>query len=287
MTQYSSIDYLNDRFEAQQKAFQVSPYPSLQERKRYLQGIHQSLVKHQDAFYKAVSLDYGNRSSFDSAIADVVPNIAACRYYLKRLKKLMKPSCRWPDLLLMPSSVKVEYQPLGVVGIICPWNFPLMLSLGPLIAAVAAGNRALIKMPENTPHTNQVVRTLLQDVFTDDYVAVVEGGSAIGSAFSSLPFNHLFFTGSPRVGKLVMAEAAKNLTPVTLELGGKSPTFILNDIAIETAVARLFLGKTINGGQICVAPDYVLIHKDRVKALVDAYVEQFKSTYARVDGNED
>lgn len=179
----------------------------------------------------------------------------------------------------MPSKVRVEYQPLGVVGVIVPWNFPIVLSIAPIITALAAGNRVLVKLSEHTPHTNQV----LSEIFAQfgEYVRPVEGGADIAQYFSSLPFDHLIFTGSTKVGKLVAASAARNLTPVTLELGGKSPAIIADDADMSKAVDAVILGKSINAGQICVAPDYVMVPQGKELSFIECYLERYSQLYVR------
>ncbi|MDF5612724.1 aldehyde dehydrogenase family protein, partial [Vibrio parahaemolyticus] len=168
-----------------------------------------------------------------------------------RLKKWCKPSKRESGLLLAPSKVTVQYQPLGVVGIISPWNFPVILSLAPLVTALAAGNRVMMKLSEFTPKTNKVIVYICRGL--SEYVEVFEGEADVAQAFSQLPFDHLLFTGSTSVGRAVAKAAAENLTPVTLELGGKSPVIIAKDADMKKAVDAILFGKCINAGQICVA----------------------------------
>jgi len=168
-----------------------------------------------------------------------------------------------------------------------PWNFPIMLSVGPLITAIAAGNRAMLKMSEFTPATNQVLTALLSEIFSDDEVVIVEGEADVAAQFSALPFDHLLFTGSTTVGRHVMRAAAENLTPVTLELGGKSPVIIAPDIDIETAVQRIIYGKCLNAGQICVSPDYILCPEEKIDALIAAYQRRFNKMYPDFSTNKD
>jgi len=182
----------------------------------------------------------------------------------------------------------VHYQPKGVVGVIVPWNFPVYLALGPLVASLAAGNRVMLKMSELTPATNAVLRRMLGEIFSKDEVAVVGEELQDPTAFTTLPFNHIVFTGSPQVGKLVMRAAADNLTPVTLELGGKSPAIVLPDYSLRDAAKRIVHGKSVNGGQICVSPDYALVPSQRVEAFKAEARLAFQKLYdGRVEGNED
>ncbi|GAA0785115.1 MULTISPECIES: coniferyl aldehyde dehydrogenase [Pseudomonadati] len=263
------------------------PAPSYQSRVDKLRQLKQLLLQHQPQIIAALIKDYGHRSENDTVISDIMPCINNINYTLKNLKSWMKPSKRHAGLLLSPSKVSVHYQPLGVVGIIVPWNFPVMLSIGPLITAIAAGNRAMLKMSEFTPNTNQVLRDMLGQIFAENEVALVEGEANIAAQFSALPFDHILFTGSTLIGRHVMRAAAENLTPVTLELGGKSPAIIAPDMPIETAVERLIFGKCLNAGQICVAPDYVLCPEDKIDELIKAYQARFNKMYPDFDHNPD
>ncbi|EXF43243.1 aldehyde dehydrogenase [Pseudomonas sp. BAY1663] len=199
----------------------------------------------------------------------------------------MKPSRRRVGLAFQPASAHVLYQPLGVIGIIVPWNYPLYLAFGPLIGALAAGNRVMIKMSESTPVTSQLVKELLARVFPEDLVAVVLGEAEVGQAFSRLPFDHLLFTGATSIGKQVMRAAADNLVPVTLELGGKSPAIVSADVPLADAAERIAFGKTLNAGQTCVAPDYVLVPEARVEEFVAAYRAAVQRFYPGLEDNPD
>ena len=263
------------------QACQAHPMPSLEQRRNRLSALKGALLAHKQPLCDALALDYGQRSDYDSLVADILPCVMQVNYSLKRLKGWMRPARRHPGLLLAPARVEVHYQPLGVIGIMVPWNFPVMLSLGPLIGAIAAGNRAMIKLSEFTPHTNAVLRTLLAQVFGDDEVVVIEGDAGLAAAFSTLPFDHLLFTGSTAVGRLVMAAAAPQLTPLTLELGGKSPCLIAPDMPLALAVERMIFGKSLNAGQICVAPDYVLLPRGQEQAFIEAYQAHFRRLYPK------
>ena len=263
------------------QACQAQPMPSLAQRRSRLTALKSALLAHKQALCDALALDYGQRSDYDSLVADILPCVMQINYSLKRLKGWMKPVRRHPGLLLAPARVEVHYQPLGVVGIMVPWNFPVMLSLGPLIGAIAAGNRAMIKLSEFTPHTNAALRTLLAQVFDDDEVVLIEGDAGLAAAFSTLPFDHLLFTGSTAVGRQVMAAAAPQLTPLTLELGGKSPCLIAPDMPLALAVERMIFGKSLNAGQICVAPDYVLLPRGQEQAFIEAYQTHFRRLYPK------
>ena len=263
------------------QACQAQPMPSLAQRRSRLTALKSALLAHKQALCDALALDYGQRSDYDSLVADILPCVMQINYSLKRLKGWMRPARRHPGLLLAPARVEMHYQPLGVVGIMVPWNFPVMLSLGPLIGAIAAGNRAMIKLSEFTPHTNAALRTLLAQVFDDDEVVLIEGDAGLAAAFSTLPFDHLLFTGSTAVGRQVMAAAAPQLTPLTLELGGKSPCLIAPDMPLALAVERMIFGKSLNAGQICVAPDYVLLPRGQEQGFIEAYQTHFRRLYPK------
>lgn len=245
------------------------------------------LLDNQEQFIEAMSKDFGHRCQDDSRIGDILTTVSGINYSLSKLKKWMKPKSRHIGILFQPASGKVMQQPKGVIGIITPWNYPLFLSLGPLTAALAAGNRAMIKMSEYTPHTSTLLAKLISEIFSQDKVAIVGGDVAVASAFSALKFDHLFFTGSTPVGKIVMKSAAENLVPVTLELGGKSPCIIAPDMDPKTAVSRMILGKVLNAGQTCVAPDYIFCPKDKVDALVEELRDCYRTMFPTVQNNPD
>ena len=271
----------------QRASYLNAPAPHYDARIEHLKSLKAAIISHQDQLVAALNRDYGNRSIDDSMISDIMPCINNINYSLKHLKKWMKPSSRHAGLLLSPAKVKVHYQPLGVVGIIVPWNFPIMLSVGPLITALAAGNRAMIKLSEFTPETNQVIKQMLSSIFDESHVVCIEGEADVAAEFSSLPFDHLLFTGSTTVGRHVMRAAADNLTPVTLELGGKSPVIVADDIDMDIAVERMIYGKCLNAGQICVAPDYVLVPRAKLDSFIQAYKNKFTSMYGNVSDNKD
>ncbi|ODA33914.1 coniferyl-aldehyde dehydrogenase [Veronia pacifica] len=270
----------------QRNAFSKHTYPTYEERIKDLKALKNAILKHQDAFCAAVSEDYGHRSVDDTLRADVLPTIHSINYCMKNLKKWMKPSRRSAGLLFLPSTVRVHYQPVGIVGIIVPWNVPMVLSLAPLAYALASGNSAMIKLSELVPKTNKVLRQICNEVFTEQKVAIFEGEADVAAAFSSLPFDHLLFTGSTAVGKHVMRAASENLTPVTLELGGKSPTIIAPDMDIDLAVNRLIFGKSLNAGQLCISTDYILCPKDKVDELLTSYKKRFASMYSNQSSDD-
>ncbi|WP_394250029.1 coniferyl aldehyde dehydrogenase [Vibrio profundi] len=270
---------LSEQFHVLKNAYATEPYFPLKSRLELLRNIKSELLSKQDTLNEALSADYGFRSEFDSAICDLMPAVQHINYTIKKLPKWVKPSKRHAGLMLSPSSVSVKYQPLGVIGVIVPWNFPIVLSIAPVVTALAAGNRAMIKLSEHTPNTNQVLKQVFSGF--SDHVVCVEGEADIASRFSALPFEHILFTGSTPVGKLVAQAAASNLTPVTLELGGKSPAIIAPDADLTAAADAILLGKSINAGQICVAPDYVYLPKGKEQAFVEVYLKRFERAYLK------
>ena len=274
-------------FATQKEAYLSQPEWDKAERKKRLLLFKAAFLANKEALLTAVSEDYGHRSRYDTLIADILPTTAQFNYTLARLAKWMKPTRRSPGLLLAPASVTIHYQPVGVVGIVVPWNFPINLAIVPLITSIAAGNRAMLKMSEFTPKTNQVLKKIITSVFDRKDVCIVEGETALSAAFTKLPFDHLLFTGSTVVGKHVMRAAADNLTPVTLELGGKSPVVVAPDIDIKVAVNRIMLGKSLNAGQICVAPDYILCPREKVADFVKEYRNEFNRRYPKAMDNDD
>jgi coniferyl-aldehyde dehydrogenase len=279
---------LTARVMAEQKqAFTRNPLPTASERLDNLQRLKKALLAHQEQFCEAIDRDFNGRSRDETLIAEVIPSVEGINYAMKNLKGWMQPERRSVSMLFQPASNKVYYQPKGVVGIIVPWNYPLYLAIGPLVAALAAGNRAMIKMSEFTPHTSALLSNLIEATFPRDLVAVINGEADVAADFSARPFDHLLFTGSTTVGRLVMKAASENLTPVTLELGGKSPAIVSSDVPVEDAAERIAFGKALNAGQTCVAPDYVLCPSDRINAFVDAFQDAMARMYPTLRDNSD
>ena len=230
------------------------------------------LVDYRDEIEAALNADFGARSAEATAFTDVASSIGTLKHAKAHVKGWMKPEKRktTPAILgLFGAKAQVRYQPKGVVGVISPWNFPVNLTFTPLAGVLAAGNRAMIKPSEFTPATSELMARMFGAVFSPEEIAVVTGGSDIGQAFSSLAFDHLIFTGATSVARHVMKAAAENLTPLTLELGGKSPVIISRSADMKTTAARVMNGKTLNAGQICLAPDYVLVPQDKLSEFVD------------------
>lgn len=274
-------------FAGQRSAFAAAPMPSEEDRVRWLDALRDVLVSNQPALIEAIAADFGQRSADETLLAEIMPSLHGIRYACRHLRRWMKPSRRRVGLAFQPASARVIYQPLGVVGIIVPWNYPLYLAIGPLIGALAAGNRVMLKMSESTPATGQLLKALLTQIFPENQVAVVLGDVEVGQAFARLPFDHLLFTGSTLIGREVMRAAAENLTPVTLELGGKSPAIVSASVPLADAAERIAFGKCMNAGQTCVAPDYVLVPRERVEGFVAAYREAVQRLYPSLADNPD
>ena len=246
--------------------------PSAQQRIERIDRCIALLVDHRKAIEDALDADFGARSRDATAFTDVSGSIGPLKYAREHLKKWMRPEKRrtTPAILgLFGAKAEVRYQPKGVVGIISPWNFPVNLTFAPLAGVLAAGNRAMIKPSEFTPATSALMQTMFGGAFSDEEIYVAVGGPEVGQAFAGLAFDHLVFTGATSIARHVMKAAAENLVPLTLELGGKSPVILGRSADYATAAARIMNGKTLNAGQICLAPDYVLTPDDRLEAFVD------------------
>ena len=247
-------------FERQRAAYLANPEPSYEQRRSDLDALARLLKDNRERLVEAICRDYGNRSEFETLFAEFLVVLESIADAAKHLKRWMKPQRRHIDMLMFPlARNRVVPQPLGVVGVIVPWNFPLNLSFVPLAAIFAAGNRAMVKMSENSRHLAALLIELSPKYLPADKLAFFDDGGGRGPGFSSLPFDHLLFTGSGTTGRAVMANAARNLTPVTLELGGKSPAIVGPDFSIEKAAERIMWVKMLNAGQICTNVDYVFL----------------------------
>ena len=286
-TPAQEIERLHALHHQQLEAFRAAPMPDAAVRVGNLRKLKAALIQQQDSLVKAVNEDFSCRAEGDTLIAEIMTTVQALNYMIKNVRKWMRPSGRHVNMLFAPASNEVVYQPLGVIGIMVPWNYPIQLALVPIATALAAGNRAMIKMSEFTPATNRALKDMLASVFDETEVAIIEGEIDVSSAFSEVPWNHLIFTGSTAVGKHVMSAAAKNLTPVTLELGGKSPALIAPDANLEHAAERICFGKSLNAGQTCIAPDYVLVPEGREKEFIGRYHQAFTKMYPTMKDNDD
>jgi coniferyl-aldehyde dehydrogenase len=278
---------MREILDKQRHAFQTSPAPTARERKASLARLADALRKHQDALITAAAADFGHRARQDTILGDLFPTFSSIKHLDTHLSGWMKPEKRSVPLHFKPARAWIEYQPLGMVGVISPWNYPIGLALVPLATALAAGNRVMLKPSELTPRTSDLLTTLLAEVFPPEQVAVVNGGAETGSTFAGLPFDLICFTGSTAVGKLVMKAASENLTPVILELGGKSPAIVDADYPLEHAARSIAHGKLANAGQTCIAPDYALIPEESADAFVELLRRQVDQLYPQWEKNND
>ena len=268
----------------QRAACRAHPLPTLAERKRDLQTLQRFLREHTDALCAAISADYGNRSHHETLLAEIFPAIDGIDHVVKHLKKWMKPQRRSVDWRTFPGARnRVLPQPLGVVGVIVPWNFPVNLSLVPLTYIFAAGNRAMVKMSENSRHLAQLLIETMPAYFPPDKLQFFDETGGVGIAFSQLPFDHLLFTGSGQTGRAVMAAAARNLCPVTLELGGKAPAIVCADFDVRTAAERILFVKYLNAGQICTSVDHAWLPEASIAAFVEHARQIMPTRYPRLD----
>ncbi|MCD4501502.1 coniferyl aldehyde dehydrogenase [Chromobacterium vaccinii] len=278
---------LLDAFTRLKTVARAAPCPSQETRKSWLNALERLIQENRQALVDAVNRDFGQRSSVETRLAELFPSLEGVRHARRHLKSWMKPRRRGVSLWFAPASASVHPQPLGVVGVVVPWNYPLFLAFGPIIAALAAGNRVMVKMSEYTPATGELLQRLARQHFGDDLLAVVNGGPELAQAFVRLPFDHLLFTGSTTVGRHVMRAAAENLTPVTLELGGKSPALVARGANLKRAAEAIVAGKMMNAGQTCVAPDYVLVNDKDCALLLDEVREAAKRAYPTLARNPD
>lgn len=261
--------------------------PDYAQRRADLRRLRAAFTARLEDFATTMSADFGRRSRHESLLTDGMTVIGAIDHLLAHLRAWMRPKRVPADGLFFPARSEIRYQPLGVVGIVAPWNYPVNLALIPLATAIAAGNHVMLKPSEHTPRTAQLLRELLADVFPDDRVVTILGDAQVAAQFAALPLDHLFFTGSTAVGRKVMAAAAQNLTPVTLELGGKSPAIVAPDYPLATAVARIAAGKFLNAGQTCIAPDYVLLPQAAIEPFVAEMKKYISRHYADLASNPD
>jgi len=258
-------------FEQQRAAFRRHPNPAAADRRAHLDTLRRLLVGHADALAAALDRDFGHRSIHETKLLEIFPSVLAARHAHANVASWMRPERKPVSIWFQRGRAQVVKQPLGVVGIIVPWNYPIFLAAGPLVSALAAGNRVMVKMSE--------FARMIASAFAEDHVAVLNGGVEVAQEFAATPFDHLLFTGSTAVGHHIMRAAAQNLTPVTLELGGKSPAIVAPGFAVERAADRILWGKCLNAGQTCIAPDYVMVPEDQVSPFIDAARAQVRRLY--------
>jgi coniferyl-aldehyde dehydrogenase len=269
------------------RAAHLAHIPTYGERLAALEKLERAVRGNRDQLVAACNADFGQRAPLETLAAEVMVSLDEIRHARKHLRQWMRPERRPINLSFQPARGEVRYAPLGVVGVVAPWNYPFQLAIVPLASALAAGNRVMVKPSEHTPQVSALLARMLGSIFDPDQVLVVQGDAALGAAFTQLAFDHLLFTGSTDVGRKVMAAAAANLTPVTLELGGKCPALVAPGYPVAKAAERIAFGKCFNGGQTCVAPDYVLVPRAARDAFVEAYLASVRRRYPVLAGNPD
>jgi coniferyl-aldehyde dehydrogenase len=282
-----TLAQMRQAFDRQRAASRVDMNPSHEVRVARLNRLYAMTERIAPALVEAVSADFGHRSPHVTRLADVMMVLSAIKHARRRLKSWMRVRRAPTALAYRPGWSRIIAQPVGVVGVVSPWNYPYQLAMGPAIAAIAAGNRVMVKPSEVTPRFAELMRQAIAETFAPEELAVVTGDAQVGKAFVAMPFDHLLFTGSTAVGRQVALAAAANLTPVTLELGGKSPAILNPDVDIEHVVPRLLAGKLFNSGQTCIAPDYVAVHRDGVDAFVAAMRRGVRRQYPSIADNPD
>jgi coniferyl-aldehyde dehydrogenase len=277
---------LQSLFAKQRHAFRRGT-PDYAKRFAALKALERAVLDAKDEIVHATNEDFGGRSGHETLVLEIAPLVDGIRHTRKHLAKWMKPRRVAAGINFFPARARIIYQPLGVVGVLGAWNYPTFLTLSPLVDAIAAGNHAMLKPSELAPHTAEVLQEIIVAIFPEEYISVVTGDAQLAAEFSKLPFDHLLFTGSTRVGKLVMKSASENLTPVTLELGGKCPAIIHGEFPLRTAVERMMTGKLYNAGQTCLAPDYVFVHESQRDEFVTLAAEVARQLYPTWSGNAD
>ncbi len=255
------------------------------ERIAKLKKLHEAVLKYRPQIKEALYKDYRKHPS-EVDLTEIYPVTSEIKDAKKNIRRWMYGGRVKTPLAMMGSSSRVKHEPKGVVLIISPWNFPVNLTFGPLVSAIAAGNTVMIKPSEMTPHASALMKKIIGEIFNENEIAVVEGGVSTSTDLLKLPFNHIFFTGAPSIGKIVMKAAAENLTSVTLELGGKSPTIVDETANVDLAAKRIAWGKYVNNGQVCIAPDYLFVHESKKEAFVSAFKKYMKEFYTEDSSQE-
>ncbi len=277
------------QLQKQRDSFLQEGFVTYETRIDRLTRLEKLLHENVDALCEAMSADFGHRSQHQSRVADFYGTLEAIKFNKKHLKTWMKNEKRKTPfpLGLLGAKAHVQYQPKGVVGNITTWNFPVFVATGPTAAILAAGNRCMVKLTEVTPHSSELMKTLFSKYFDESEVVGITGGPEVGAAFSSLPLDHILFTGATSIGRFVLQGAANNLTPVTLELGGKSPVIVGRSANLQEAALRIFAGKALNVGQVCISPDYVFIAEEQLKDFYQYAETQVKTMFPTMLNNPD
>jgi coniferyl-aldehyde dehydrogenase len=283
----ATISPMRRVFDRMRAASRRETAPGYAKRADRLHRLARMTRRHAQDLIDAISADFGSRSPHETLIADLVAVDDAIRYASRHLRRWMRPRRIPTGARYRPGFNRLVPQPLGVVGVVAPWNYPYQLAMLPTVAALAAGNRVMIKPSEVTPRTADLIARIVRETFEDDEITVVPGDAGVGKAFVEMPFDHLFFTGSTAVGRLVAAAAARNLTPVTLELGGKSPAIVDIDADFARIMPMLAIGKLFNAGQTCIAPDYALVPRARIDEFAASMARAASRLYPTLAGNRD
>ncbi|HSW83756.1 MAG TPA: coniferyl aldehyde dehydrogenase [Usitatibacter sp.] len=276
---------LREAFERQRHARHSTSTPTYRERIAALAALESMLRSATPELCDAVDADFQGRAAEETRLLEIFPALEGARHARRHLRRWMRPQRRATSVWFLPGRSRVMFQPLGVVGIVVPWNYPIYLAAAPIVSALSAGNRILVKMSEAAPRTGELFAALVARHFDPARLSVVNGGPDLAREFVSLPFDHLLFTGSTAVGRDVMRAAAENLTPVTLELGGKSPAIVGRDIDIAQAAGKIMYGKCLNAGQTCIAPDYALVPEERIEDFVAAARASVERMYPQLAKN--
>jgi coniferyl-aldehyde dehydrogenase len=282
-----SLSALDDAFHAQFDASRADPLPSCETRIDRLRRLRAVIEANEARFEQAISADFGHRATVETTIAETLFLYVEIKHAIKHLKKWMAPRRIATALQFMPAKNRLIPQPLGVVGIIAPWNYPLQLTLAPAIGAIAAGNRVMIKPAELTPHFSALLKEVIAERFDATELLITDIEDEVAKAFPTLPFDHLIFTGSTRVGRIVAEAAGRNLTPVTLELGGKSPAIVDRTADLNEAAERIGYAKLLNAGQTCIAPDYAMVPEESVQAFAEKVRTHMRRMFGTEPANKD
>lgn len=278
---------MEQAFSDMRQAARSATEAGLQTRLERLASLRRMIADNRELFGRAIAEDFGQRPQAETDLAEVFPTLEEIRYACRHLRRWMRPQRIRVGRWFLPARAHIRPRPLGIVGIVAPWNYPLFLTAAPLIAALAAGNRAMVKLSEHAPAFAAAFDDAARRHFAPDVLHCVTGGPDIAQAFTALPFDHLLFTGSTATGRKVMSAASANLTPVTLELGGKSPALLAPDARLDHAVARIMTGKLLNAGQTCIAPDYVLLPVDQLQPFIAAAQSWTAAHYPKLAENRD
>jgi coniferyl-aldehyde dehydrogenase len=282
-----TFEALHEVFDRQRRVFHQYAPLGYAKRIEALDTLLQSIFKFEETLVTAVKTDFGRRPASETRLLEIFPLVDEIRYVKRHLRNWMKTRNVLVNWQFLPSRARIMHQPLGVVGVIGAWNYPVLLTLSPLVNALAAGNHVLLKPSELAPSTASAMQQMIEEAFPEEYVTVITGDKEVAAAFSTLPFDHLIYTGSDRVGKLVMKAAAENLTPVTLELGGKSPALIHESYSMAVAAERICSAKFWNAGQTCVSPDYALVPSHKVDEFAHKSMGIISKRYPRLVSNDD